>query len=219
MTGSVFPVARAALGGIAPLRRRQIVLRVVVVLVVAVLGLLVRSSGLLHKADPVLPPLDWAAQVAPGVMRAGPATETELMLMRDSFHVRGVIAIGDHTVEELAVTRSLGMRLLTIETDDVEAPTPQQVLDVVRFVRVITEDEHGVVYMHDGDGTGAVLIMAAIVQVSEGVPAADVLGRLSPLERRALSPAQQVCLQDVAAALTGSAPPNNPYAALGGVAR
>jgi hypothetical protein len=208
---------RAALGGVEPLHRRQVVLRVVVVLVVLGLGLLVRSSGVLHNGDPLLPPLDGAAQVVPGVLRAGPATETELMLMRDSFHVRGVVAIGDLTVEEVAVTKALGMQLLTIEISDVDAPSPQQVVELVRFVRANTQGD-GTVYLHDGDGSGPVLVTAAIVQLTEQVPLADVLARLTPQERAALTPAQNLALQDVAAALAGGIP-SGPYAAIREVAR
>jgi hypothetical protein len=222
MTGPVgrrVPEAPAALAGITPLPRRQVVLRVVVVAVVLLLGLLARSSGALHKADPVLPPLDWAAQVVPGVLRAGPATETELMLMRDSFDVQGVVAVGDVTVEERAVTKALGIRLLTVEISDVQAPTPQQVLDLVQFVRTTIDGGHGTVYLHDGDGTGPVVVTAAIVQLVEKVPLTDVLSRMTPPERAGLTPAQNFCLQDLAAALAGSGLPSGPYAALREVAR
>jgi hypothetical protein len=214
----LFPQDRAALGGVEPLRRRQVVLRVVVVLVVLGLGLLARSSGVLHNGDPLLPPLDGAAQVVPGVLRAGPATETELMLMRDSFHVRGVVAIGDLAVEEVAVTKALGMQLLTIEIADVDAPSPQQVVELLRFVRANTQGGNGSVYLHDGDGSGPVLVTAAIVQLAEQIPLADVLARLTPQERAALTPAQNLALQDVAAALAGGLP-SGPYAAIREVAR
>jgi hypothetical protein len=222
MTGPMgrgLPGTRAALGGIEPLSRRRIVLRVVVLAVVVVLGLLARSSGVLHQADPVLPPLDGAAQVLPGVLRAGPATETELMLMRDSFDVRAVVAIGDRTVEEIAVTRALGINLHTIEIADVDAPSPQQVVELVRFVRATTDEGRGVVYLHDGDGSGPVLVTAAIVQLAEQVPLAEVLARFTPQEQAALSPAQNLALQDLAAALTGSGVPSGPYAAAREVAR
>ncbi|HEY6422182.1 MAG TPA: hypothetical protein VIY28_02820 [Pseudonocardiaceae bacterium] len=220
MTGPVpGPPVTAALGGVEPLPHRQVVLRVVVVLVVLVLGLLVRFSGVLHKADPALPPLDGAAQVMPGVLRAGPASETELMLMRDSFHVSGVVAIGDVTVEERAVTKALGMQLMTIEIADVDAPSAQHVVELVRFVRSNTENGHGAVYLHDGDGSGPVLVTAAMVQLVEGMPLADVLARLTPQERAALGPAQNQALQDAAAALTGDGLPTGPYVALREVAR
>ena len=203
----------AALGGITALPRRQVVLRVAVVLVVLVLGLLTRTSGLLHGPDPQLPPLDGVARVEPGVVRAGPATETELMLLRDSFHVRGVVAVGDVTVEEQAVTRSLGVGLLTIEISDDDAPTPRQVTELVRFVRATTADGTGSAFLHDADGNGPVLVTAAIVQLADRMPLADVLARLTPGERAAISPAQIQALQEVAAAVDGSGPPTDPYAA------
>lgn len=215
---SRIPAKRAALGGIEPLTRRRMAVRVGLVLLVLALGLVVRSSGLLHHGDPVLPPLDGAAQVVPGVVRAGHATETELMLMRDSFHVRGVVGIGDFPIEEVAVTKSLGMRLMTIEIADVDAPSPEQAVELVRFVHDVT-DEEGAVFLHDDDGTGPVLVSAAIVQLAEGMSLAAVLDGMSPLERAALTPAQKLALQNVSAALTADGPPTGPYAAMREVAR
>ncbi len=206
------PGATAALGGTGALPRRQVVLRVLVVLVVLALGLLVRSSGALHSPDPQLPPLDGAARVDPSVLRAGPATETELMLLRDSFHVRGVVVVGDVTVEERAVTRSLGVGLLTIEISDVDAPSPRQVTELIRFVRATTADGEGTVFLHDDDGSGPVLVTAAIVQLVDRVPLTDVLARLTTAERAAISPAQNLALQGVAAAVAGGGPATDPYA-------
>jgi hypothetical protein len=203
--------ARAALGGVRALPPRRVVVRAVIVLVVLALGLLVRTSGALHGPDPQLPPLDGAARVEPGVLRAGAATETELMLLRDSFDVRGVVAVGDVTVEERAVTRSLGVHLLTIEISDVDAPSPQQVAELLRFVRATAAE--GTVFLHDADGSGPVLAVAALVALADRMPLADVLARMTPAERAAISPAQVRVLHEVAAAVAGTGPPIDPYAA------
>jgi hypothetical protein len=197
---------RAALGGTRPLRRRQTVLRLVVLAVAGVLGLVARFTGVLHGADPVLPPLEGVAQVAPQVLRAGTASETELMLLRESLDVRGVVAVGTPTVEEQAVTRSLGMKLLTLDLNDADAPSPEQIDKLVRFVHATTQDG-GAVFLHDDDGNGPVLVVAGIVQLVDRVPLSAVLAQLSPQQRVALSPAQNLALRNVAAALErGSLP-------------
>jgi len=200
---------RPALGGIKPLRSRQITLRLVALVVLAALGLVARFTDVLHGADPVLPPLDDVAQVAPGVLRAGPASETELMLLRDSLHVRGVVAIGEPTVEERAVEQSLGMQLLTLDINDSDPPSPQQIDQLVRFVHANTQG--GTVFLHDDDGNGPVLVVvAAVVQLVEHMPLPDVLAQMSPQQRAALSPAQNLALQNLATALQAGGLPTAP---------
>jgi hypothetical protein len=88
-----------------------------------------------------MPPMAGATLVAPGVIRAGPPQETELLLLRDSFRIRTVVAIGDVPAEEQAVTTSLGMQLHAIPVAPAVAPTDQQVRTVVEAVDRIPLDE------------------------------------------------------------------------------
>ncbi|MFC5993593.1 hypothetical protein ACFQE5_05105 [Pseudonocardia hispaniensis] len=200
-----------ALGTTAPLGRRRVLARAAVLVGLLVVAMVVRATGVLHP-DPGadgLPPLPGAAHVLPGLLRAGAPTETDLVLLRDTFDVRGVVVIGSASVEEQAVVPALGMRLLQLEVAEGAAPSAEQVRRLDEFVRSVRAAGPGVVFMHDESGTGPVVATAAMVQLVAGRPLSEVLAGLSAAEKEGLSAAQNQALQDIAGAAVapkGSAP-------------
>ncbi|GEL17314.1 hypothetical protein [Pseudonocardia asaccharolytica] len=191
-----------ALGAVAPLGRRRVLARAGLLLGLLVLAMLVRATGVLHP-DPgpdALPPLPAAAKVVPGLLRAGAPTETDLVLLRDTFAVRGVVVIGAASVEEQAVVPALGMRLLQLDVAEGAAPTAAQVQQLDAFVRSVRAEGPGVVFMHDASGTGPVVVAAAMEQLVAGRPLPEVLAGLSAAELDGLSAAQLQALRDAARA-------------------
>jgi hypothetical protein len=205
-----------SLGGVERLGRRKVVVRVTVVVLLVAVALSVRFAGLLQPASPLLPPLDRSAQVTDGVMRASVPHESEYRLLRDSFRVRAIVSIGRTTVEEEAETRALGIRLLSLDIGDADAPTAQQLRDVIGLIRSTTASGD-VVFLHDKDGAGPVLSLAAMVQLVDGVSLSDVLADLDPEEQGRLTVPQRQALQGVDDALSGTGDATGPYAVLRGV--
>jgi hypothetical protein len=196
------------------------VLRLCVLAAVAVLALGVRSSGLL-RPDPSgyqLPPLPAAARVAPGLLRGGQPAELDLVLLRDDFGVRGVVDVDGPSAEERAVTVGLGMRPVEVTVGDEVAPSPQQLLELVRFVRsetvAATDGRIGTVYLHDTTGTGPVLVVSAALLLLDRVPLADVRSRFPAEGPDAFTPAQSLALEQIADVASGRATTDNPYSVL-----
>ena len=209
----------AALGTVARLRRRRVIGRILLLTTLLTVALAVRATGLLSPPAPLLPPMAGATLVAPGVIRAGPPQETELLLLRDSFRIRTVVAIGDVPAEEQAVTASLGMQLHAIPVAPAVAPTDQQVRTVVDVVRSTAAGGQGSVYLHDTADDGRSVAMAAMLQLVDRVPLDEVLRRMPPDHQLKLSAAQLQALRDAAAAISGPGTPNVPYTALREVTR
>jgi hypothetical protein len=76
-----------------------------------------------------------------------------------------------------------------------------------------------VVFLHDRDGAGPVLVVAVMVQLLDRVPLSDALGGLAPEERSRLSVSQVQALQSASAAVSGDDPYNGPYVPLRGARR
>ncbi|MEN3302806.1 hypothetical protein [Pseudonocardia sp.] len=196
--------ATAALGRVARLPGRRIAIRAAILVLLLAAALVVRGTGVLHPAqDRTVPPLPAAAVVVPGVFRSATPTETELVLLRDTFAVEGVVSVGAPSVEEQAVVPALGMRLLRLDVADGAAPTAAQVLALRDFLGSVPAP--GTVILHDATGDGPVLVTAAMVQLVQDRPLGAVPAGLSPAETEALSAAQRQSLTDAAAALSGTA--------------
>ncbi|MCU1631108.1 MAG: hypothetical protein JWP64_6057 [Pseudonocardia sp.] len=196
--------ASAALGRVSRLPGRTIAIRATILVLLLAAALVARGTGVLHPAqDQTVPPLPAAAVVVPGVFRSATPTETELVLLRDTFAVRGVVSVGAASVEEQAVVPALGMRLLRLDVVEGAAPTAAQVLALRNFLRTVPAPD--TVLLHDATGDGPVLVTAAMVQLVRGRPLDAVPEGLSPAETEALSDAQRQSLTDAAAALSGTA--------------
>ena len=212
-----------AIGAAPALRRRSTLVRLGVLAAVAVLALSVRSAGLLSP-DPSgfqLPPLPAAAQVSPGLLRGGQPAELDLVLLRDDFGVRGVVDVDGASAEEQAVTAGLGMHLLEVTVGE-QGPSPQQLLELARFVRSETAaatdgGRVGAVYLHDTTGTGPVLGVSAALLLLDHVPLRDVLNRLQSDGPDAVTPATRHVLQQIADVADGRAATDNSYSVLGEV--
>ena len=204
----------------AGLRRRVVVLAVLVVLLTAALG--VRASGVLRsgQTDESLSPTLAVTGVAPGLLRGGQPVDVELLRLRDDYGVRAVIDVNRMDVEEQAETRDLGLRTLELDLGDGQAPTAPDMLRLVRFLRSTVAPRPGsggtgVVYLHDADGRGSVLVLSAMLQVLRGVPLATVLDGLRAGGAPALSDAQSAALSDMERVRIGAAP-TGAYAVLRG---
>lgn len=206
--------SRPALGPIASPGRRTVLLRVAVLLALALVVMVLRGSGLLSSSDPTtVPPMPGGAVVVPGLLRASTPSEADLVLLRDTFGVRTVVAVGRASAEEQATGRALGMRLVELGVPDGATPTVDQLRSLLAVTpRGPTPDT---VFVHDDTGAGSVVPTAAMVQLARGVPPADVAARLAPGELAKLTPEQRRTLQEVADAVAGRAPAS-PYAALRG---
>ncbi|MCW0211864.1 MAG: hypothetical protein OJJ54_00730 [Pseudonocardia sp.] len=200
----------SALGRVTRLAGRRIAIRAAILVLLLGAALVVRETGILHPdQQQVVPPLPAAALVLPGVFRSATPTETELVLLRDTFAVKAVVSVGVPSVEEQAVVPALGLRPLRLDLPAGAAPTAEQVLALRDLLRSVPAP--GTVLLHDGTGDGPVLVASAMAQLVEGRPLDTVLAGFTPAETEALSAAQKQALKDAAAALAGAA---NPYSAL-----
>jgi hypothetical protein len=218
-----YPSVSPAVGPVPPLGRRAVLLRVTVVVCVLALCVLVRNSGALQgeaEGDRV-PPMPDAALVLPGVVRGGAPSDTELAQLHGTFDVRAVVAVGGASVEERAVARDLGMRLLEFDVGAEVPPSPAQLRELVGFVRATTDVPGQAVYVHDATGVGPELIATSAMLQALGDPIArrGVLDRLDATERVALGAAQLSAVEAVVAVADGVADADNPYAPLREVAR
>jgi len=199
-----------ALGPMRSLPKRGILVRLGIVVALLGVALGVRASGILHPDTyAALPPLPAVAPVVPGVVRSATPTETDFVLLRDTYSVHTIVSIGTPSVEEQAVVPALGMVLVPIDVPPGAAPTAKQVVDL----RTLARAGGGRVVLHDDTGTGPVVITAAALQLATGLPLDSVLADLGPGAQQ-LTPAQQQALQSIAAAAQGPADPANPYADL-----
>ena len=209
-----------AFGACAPPGRRRLVAvpLVLVLLLGAALG--VRASGVLDPVDPYLPPLPAAARVAPGLVRGGQPADIDFLRLRDAYGVRAIVDVDGMDVEEQAVTGSLGFRTLQLNVAEGRPPTAQDLLSLVRFLRstVATRPGSGgtgVVYLHDFDGRGPVVIVSAMLQVLRGAALATVLEGLRAGGAPALTGVESLALSEVAGVRAGTIP-GGAYAALRG---
>lgn len=200
-----------ALGPMRSLPRRSILVRLGIVVALLVVALAVRTSGVLHPdTSAALPPLAAVAAVVPGVVRSSTPTETELVLLRDTYSVHNVVSVGAPSIEEQAVVPALGMVLTRLDVAPGAAPDAKQVRDL----RTLSQAGGGRTVLHDDTGTGPVVITAAALQLAVGLPLDTVLAALGRAGAQALTPAQQQALKDIAAAVGGPVDPANPYADL-----
>jgi hypothetical protein len=200
-----------ALGPLPALGRRSVLARLGMVAALLAAALAVRATGVLHPDTPgALPPLPAVATVLPGVIRSGPPTETDLVMLRDTYAVRQVVVVGEPSVEEQAVLPALGLGLYRLDVAPDAAPSPQQLNDLRGLVRSVG----GRVVLHDDSGTGPVVVTAAALELAAGVRLDAVLADIGPAATQALRPAQLQALHDIAAAVSGPADPKNPYESL-----
>jgi hypothetical protein len=199
-----------ALGPMRSLPKRGILVRLGIVVALLAVALGVRASGILHPDTyAALPPLPAVAPVVPGVVRSATPTETDFVLLRDTYSLHTIVSVGAPSVEEQAVVPALGMVLVPIDVPPGAAPTAKQVVDL----RTLARAGGGRVVLHDDTGTGPVVMTAAALQLATGLPLDSVLADLGPAAQQ-LTPAQQQALQNIAAAAQGPADPANPYADL-----
>jgi hypothetical protein len=209
------PPAAPALGGISSLGRRRVTLRVIGIaaLLVAALGL--RASGVLHPSASLPPPLAGWARVEPGVVRGSQPADLDLIQLRDGFGVRAVVDVDGTDVNERAVTRGLGLRLLVLNVGTREAPSAADLIALARFLPTAG----GTVYLHDSTGNGSVVVVAAALRVMHGESLAGVVRTLSREDITALSVPQLLALTDIESVMHGGRPRTAGYAALRGVTR
>jgi hypothetical protein len=184
-------------------------------------ALFVRASGVLRTGptDRSLPPLLGVAAVAPGLLRGGEPSDAEMMRLRDDYGVRAVVDVDGMDVEERAVTRALGLRTHELLLTDRRPPTAGDIQGLLRFLRAAPvgqpDGSGGVVYLHDLDGRGPVLVVAAILQLLRGDPLETVLDAVDAPGGRGLPAAHVLALSEVDRALRG-VPPANAYWSLRG---
>jgi hypothetical protein len=216
---SVIPLRRSrplpdvpAFGACAPSGRRR---RVAVVLVLVLLlgtALAIRASGVLDPtADRKLPPLPAAAFVAPGLVRGGRPGDIDFLRLRDAYGVRAIVDVDGMDAEEEAVTSSLGLRTLQFDVPDDRAPAAADLLGLLRLLRSTMatragDDGTGVVYMHDADGRGPVLMVTAMLQVLRGMPPATALDALRAGSAEPITGAQTQALYELDRARAGLSP-------------
>ena len=212
--------ATPAFGTCAPSGWRRNVAVILILAALLGLALYLRASGVLRigPTDRSLPPLLAVASVAPGLLRGGEPADIEILRLRDDYGVRGIVDVDGMDVEEEAVTRSLGLRTLQLAVTDREPPTAEEMLRLVRFLRSTTatkpgSDGSGVVYMHDLDGRGPVLVVTAMLQLLRGVPLTTVLNGLRAGSSRGISGAQLLALHELDRVVRG-VPPTRAYSAL-----
>lgn len=210
------PPDSPAIGAVASLSRRTLLVRWAVLVGLAVLALLVRGSGVLSSppADPTLPPMPGAAKIIPGLIRAGVPSEDEMVQLRDTLNVRVIVALGALSVEERAAAGGLGLQVVTYSLADEAAPTAEQVNALTALVAATTADGATTVYLHGTTDSGAAPTMAALAQLAGGSPLADVTAAFGDTDRAALSAVQQQALRDAAAAVADPAAATGPYAGL-----
>lgn len=219
---SLQPADTPALGKVAPLSRRTMLIRVAIVVGLLAVALLAKTTGVLKSdsGDPTLPPMPGAAKVVPGLVRAGIPNEEELALLRDTIKVRVVAATGSPTAEERAAAKAFGLRMAMFPLPADAPPSAEQVLALVGLVNTNRAAGTGeVVYLHGTEDAGAAPTMSAMVQLVAGVPLPAALGRLTDAERAAMSRAQNQALRDVSDVMRGASPPNSQYALLRKAAR
>lgn len=211
MTAGVAPRSGDSVPAVGPLPGlggRSIFLRLAAVFGLLAVALVVRATGILHPdTSGALPPLSEVATVVPGVIRSGLPTETDFVMLHDTYAVRDVVVVGEPSVEEQAVVPALGMRLQRLGFAPDAAPSPQQLHDL----RALAQAGGGRVVLHDDSGTGQVVIAAAALQLAVGVRLDTVLDGIGPTAGKTLTPAQQKAFHDIAAAVSGPADPANPY--------
>ena len=210
------PPDTPAIGAVASLSRRTLLIRWAVLIGLVTLALLVRGSGVLSSppADPTLPPMPGAAKVVPGLIRAGVPSEDEMVQLRDTLNVRVIVSLGAVSVEERAAAGGLGLQVVNYSLAEEAAPTVEQVNELTDLVTATTADGNKTVYLHGTTDSGAAPTMAALVQLAGGSPLQEVTAALGDTDRAALSPAQNQALQDAAAALADPAAATGPYAGL-----
>jgi hypothetical protein len=203
-------------GPVEPLsrRRRAAVLAALAVLLVLALG--IRASGALRgeRPDPSLPPLPAAVVVAPGLVRGGQPQDLDLVRLRHDHGGYGLVDVDGMTLEEQAVARGLGLRTLQLTVPEGGAPTAAHLVALVDFVRSAGIGTDRMVYLHDTTGQGAVVTVAAMLQLLRGVPLATVLG---PAPEREFSARQTLALRQLDAVVRDGARATGPYAALRGM--
>ena len=202
-----------AFGACAPYGRGRRILVPVVLIVLLGAALGVRASGVLRSGPADRPPLPAAAEVAPGLVRGGPPADIDLLHLRDVYGVRAVVDVDGMDVEERAVTGSLGLRTLELNVAAGRPPTAGELLELVRFLRSTVAT--GVVYLHDSDGRGPVVIVSAMLQVLRGVAPATVLDGLRAAGAPAFTGAESLALSEVAGVRDGTTP-GGAYAVLRG---
>jgi hypothetical protein len=216
------PPVTPAIGPVPALTLRSVLVRITAVVCLLALGVLVRNSGGLSAgADDRVPPIPGAALVTAGVLRGASPSDHELAQLHSAFDVGAVVALGGAGVEEQAVARDLGVRVLEIDVDAAANPSPEQLLEVVGFVRDTRAATGRSVYLHDATGAGpALIVSSAMLQVLDDPAAASgVLDRLPPADRAALGPTHVTAVEALVAVVERRASPDNPYSPLEEVAR
>lgn len=214
------PTTTAA-GWLRPLDRHTVGSRVALMLILLAVALGVRATGVLHPepTGPAVPPIPEAALVEPGLLRGAAPLETDLVLLNQTFDVRAVVAVDGATVEEQAVARDLGMRMLTLDVADGEPFSAPELRDVLALLPAPGTDAAGTVYLQDSTGRGSVVALGAMVQILHGRSLPVALDALPTEGVGAPSAAQVQAMRQLAEVVAGTAAPGNPYADLGEVPR
>ncbi|GAB7191089.1 hypothetical protein NUM3379_17960 [Kineococcus sp. NUM-3379] len=165
----------AGLGEVSRLARTALAWRLGAVVLLLVAALVVRGSGVLRPEASGLPPLPGAAEVFPGLVRAGEPQEADLVrLVQDN----GFSAVVDvepggpvlADVEEEAVATGLGITYLRLPVAADGMPSAAQLQAVADLLDVVRPTESRPVLLHDENGAGPVLVLSAQLQLLRGAP-------------------------------------------------
>ena len=173
----------AGLGEVSRLGRAALAWRLGLVVLLLVAALAVRGSGVLRPEASGLPPLPGAAEVLPGLVRAGEPQEADLVKLVQDNGFRAVVdvepggpALAD--VEEEAVATGLGITYLRLPVAPGGVPSAAQLETVAGLLDAVRPTESRPVLLHDENGAGPVLVLSAQLQLLRGVPLDTALGTL-----------------------------------------
>jgi hypothetical protein len=199
------PAATPAVGSGGSLPRRERLVRVGVLVLVAVLaaGLLASKRLLASTPSATLPAVPNPVWVVPGtLLSGGQPVDIDFVNLRDLYRVAAVVNLRATSSLERSVVRGFGLDYLSVPVAPGQAPTDRQLEAIVGFVR-LHAGAGRIVYLHDDTGLDrapAVAVMLLQLRGSDPVRAAKVAAA-GPAGRPALSAAQVAAVNALARAL------------------
>lgn len=206
---------RPAVGAGGRLPRSVLLKRAAVAVALAVL--LVAAKLLVSAATSGRPSLNATGggrTVAAGLDVGSAPADSDLQALAASYHVSGVVNVGDPSVAEQAAAASLHLGYRHLRVPPGGAPTWAQLRALTGFLRHRT-GSGAAVYLHGNAGGGRTVVTAAMLLLVRGDSWATVAGKLTTAQLDSLSDRELLAVHQLKAALDGSRrlPANDPYAA------